>query len=485
MSVPNESTSTHRSPPAPASPSWTGLFSGRNGMNCLVLAGGTALHAINVYVVTTIMPTIVSDIGGLAYYAWNTTLFVIASIIGAALAAPLADHRGGKGAYLIGLGVFTFGGLVCASAPSMLWLLTGRSLQGLGGGLLVSLAYVLIRQIFEPTLWSRAMGLVSAMWGIASLSGPAIGGIFAQFGNWRAAFWSLLPVVLGLALIVSIWLPTGTSSAARSRVPGARLALLALSVLAISLASLSEVRGLQALGVGIGLLLAALVVRLDRRATVRLLPSGAYAASRLQAIYLVLSLLVVGSTAEIFVPYFLQVIHRLTPLMAGYLTAVMAAGWSFGSMLSAGRSGAFATGSIRVGPMLMAVALATLAWLLQQPSGFEHGSGFVFLCVVLATAGLGIGLAWPHLLTALLAAAPADEGALASSSISIVQLYAMSLGAALAGLIANAAGLSDPGGVAGARTAALWVFGSFAVLVAFAIPATRRATASGRLNSAP
>src|SRR5690349_7268041 len=97
----------------PVAASWSDLLSGRNGMRSLALAGGTALHAINVYVVTTIMPSIVADIGGLTWYAWNTTLFVIASIIGATLAAQLADRRGGKGAYLIALGVFTAGTLVC------------------------------------------------------------------------------------------------------------------------------------------------------------------------------------------------------------------------------------------------------------------------------------------------------------------------------------------------------------------------------------
>lgn len=460
---------------APVTSSWSSLLHGRNGMRSLALAGGTALHAINIYVVTTIMPSIVADIGGLAYYAWNTTLFVIASIIGATLAAALADRYGGKRTYLLALGVFTVGSLVCASAGSMAWLLAGRSLQGLGGGVLVSLAYVLIRQVFEPGLWTRAMGLVSAMWGIATLSGPAIGGIFAQWGDWRAAFWSLLPVVGLLAAIVSVWLPPATPTATPARVPGARLALLALSVLAISLASLSEARGMQLLGVGIGLLLAAWIVRVDRRATLRLLPTGAYSASRLRAIYLVIAALVVGSTVEIFVPYFLQVIHGHTPLMAGYLTAVMAGGWSFGSMLSSGRDGSFGAACIRTGPLLMSVSLVLLAWMLHSSSGFVHGVGFAALCLALAGVGLGIGLAWPHLLATLLTVAPADEGALASASISTVQLYAMSLGAALAGLIANAAGLSDPGGLAGAQAAAVWVFGGFAVLVVLSAPWARLA----------
>lgn len=461
-----------------ASASWSDLLSDRNGMRSLALAGGTALHAINVYVVTTIMPSVVADIGGLAWYAWNTTLFVIASILGAALAAPLAGRAGAKGAYLVALAVFTAGTVVCACAPDMAWMLGGRTLQGLGGGVLVSLAYVLIRQVFEPALWPRAMGLVSAMWGIATLSGPAIGGVFAQWGDWRAAFWSLLPVVVVLAAIVVAYLPSTARASAGggARIAGGRLALLALSVLAVSLASLARSGTWQLLGVGIGLALAALIVRLDRHAAVRLLPHGAYSSTRLRAVYLCMSLLVIGSTTEIFVPYFLQTIHGHTPLAAGYLTAVMAAGWSFGSTLSAGRDAASAARIIRVSPLLMAVSLAALGLMLRSAHGFEQGPGFALLCVALAGAGLGIGMAWPHLLTAVLESAPAAEGDLASASISTVQLYAMSVGAALAGLLANAAGLSEPGGVAGASRAALWVFGGFAALVVLGLPNARRVT---------
>ncbi len=455
--------------------SWAGLLSGRNGMRSLALASGTALHAVNIYVVTTIMPSIVADIGGLAYYAWNTTLFVIASIVGAALAAPLAAQRGGKAAYLLALGVFASGSLVCALAPSMAWLLAGRSLQGFGGGVLVSLAYVLIRQVFEPHYWPRAMGMISAMWGVASLSGPAIGGLFAQAGVWRASFWVLLPAVALLAFVVLGWLPAGRQGTRVGRVPAGRLALLALSALAISLASLGASRGLQALGVGIGLALAVWIVALDRRAANGLLPRDGYRPTRLRAIYVVMSLLVIGSTVEIFVPYFLQTIQGRSPLAAGYLTAVMAAGWSFGSTLSAGRSAAFARMAMRAGPLLMALSLAALSWLLRQPAAQVQGIGFALLCTALAGVGLGIGLSWPHLLTALLASAPPEQGDAASASISTVQLYAMSMGAALAGLVANAAGLSAPGGVAGAQQAALWLLGGFAVLTALSLPAARRA----------
>ncbi|MBR0343730.1 MAG: MFS transporter [Rudaea sp.] len=460
--------------PAAGSASWADLLGTGNGMRVLALAGGTALHAINVYMVTTVMPSVVADIGGLDYYSWNTTLFVVASIVGAALAAALADAWGGKRAYLAGLATFSVGATLCALATAMPWLLLGRSVQGLGGGVLVSLAYVLIPRVLAERLWTRAMGLVSAMWGIATLAGPAIGGIFAQGGHWRLAFWMLLPVAAVLAVIVAVWLPASGRGSASARVPFAKLALLALSVLAISFASLAAQRGLQIAGVVAGLLLAAWILRIDRDAVVRLLPRSAFVDARLIALYATIGLLAMSFTVEIFLPYFLQVIHGHEPLAAGYLTAVMAAGWSFGSMTSAGRA-KFAAQAIRNGPLLMAAGLFALAWILPHVQGFQAGAGFVVLLAALLAVGIGVGMAWPHLLARVLIVAPAADSSHASTAISTVQLYAMSLGAALSGLIANGAGLTSPGGVPGAQNAAAWLFGLFAVLVLAAALFARRA----------
>ena len=180
-----------------ASAAW-GIF----GVLALALMGGVALHAINVHIVTTVLPSVVQDIGGLDWYAWNTTLFVVASIVGAALSVWLLAVLGQRGACVAALTVFAVGSAGCALATSMPWMLAGRSVQGLGGGTLAALSYALIRVVFEPRLWPRAVALVSGMWGVATLCGPALGGLFAQSGHWRWAFWTLLPVALLQGLLV-------------------------------------------------------------------------------------------------------------------------------------------------------------------------------------------------------------------------------------------------------------------------------------------
>jgi MFS family permease len=112
--------------------SWGDLLRNGNFLKSIAVTGGVALHATNVYLVTTILPSVVSDIGGLGYYAWNTTLFIVASIIGSALTSKLLSRYSPRRAYLLALGIFAVGSMVCASAFNMPWLLLGRTVQGLG-----------------------------------------------------------------------------------------------------------------------------------------------------------------------------------------------------------------------------------------------------------------------------------------------------------------------------------------------------------------
>ena len=437
------------------------LMTGRNALRSLALAGGVALHAINVYVVTTIMPTIVHSIGGLAYYAWSTTLFVVASILGSALSYRLIDRMGPRRAYLGALALFCLGSLICATAPAMWWLLAGRTVQGLAGGVLLALSYALIRMVYESRLWPRALAFVSAMWGVATLSGPALGGLFASLGWWRPAFLSLLPVAAALAAIVYRLVPATApaSSSAAAGVPWGKLALLACSVMVVSVGSLSHELAWNAAGVAMGLALVAWMGRLDVKASSRLMPTGAYSTRTvLGACYLTMAMLIIGLTSEIFVPYFLQTLHGQTPLVAGYLTAVMA--------------GEAVVRLVRGGPVVTTVGLAALAVLV--PYGEPGDVAFAALCLALAGVGFGIGMCWSHLVTRVFRSAPAGQENLASGAVTTLQLYAIALGSAVAGMVANAAGLADPGGIDGARTAAAWLFGLFALAPALAAWSARR-----------
>jgi len=453
---------------------------GQNGLRALALTGGVALHAINVHIVTTVLPSVVHEIGGLDWYAWNTTLFMVTSIIGASFSVRVLAALGPRGAYLSALLAFAVGSAICAMASSMPMMLTGRSVQGLGGGLLAALSYALIRVVFAAPLWPRAIALVSGMWGISTLCGPAVGGLFAQTGHWRWAFWTLLPIALAQSALVAVQLrpqnlvvvPRDTSI---PPVPLQQIILLSISVLAIAAGSLSPVLLWQTTGVGAGLLLGAATIFCERRASINMLPKrGTVISTPLGAAYASIALLLIGVMTEIFVPYFLQTLHGHNPLTAGYLTAAMAAGWSLGSLLFSGHGNIGAARLLRAGPALCTVSLLVLAALLPYKLGLSANWHMALTALALTGAGAGVGIGWPHLVTRVLTVAPPGEESTASAAITTVQLYGMAIGAAIAGLVVNAAGITAPGGAAGAQSAAVWLFLSFALAPALAMLLARR-----------
>ncbi|WP_341668438.1 MFS transporter [Alcaligenes sp. SDU_A2] len=455
--------------------SWSELLWGRNGLRSLALAGGVAVHAINVYVATTILPSVVQDIGGLEYYAWNTTLFVVASILGSALSPQFLEKMGLRQGFLVSLLVFALGTALCALASSMTFLLFARTLQGLGGGLLLGLSYSSIRLVFEERLWPRAMALVSSMWGVATLSGPAIGGIFAQMGEWRLAFWSVLPCAAGLAVLV--W--TQLRDARRPDTPRSgstlgRVLLLTASVLVISAGSLSSSWLINLAGVLGGGVLIVLMALSDRASSSRLFPQGTYSLhTALGSLYAGIGLVSVAVATEIFIPYFLQIIHHMSPLKAGYLTALMSGGWTLGSIASSSRSMKTADALIIAGPLLSGLSLAALGVLIPW-QGLSSGPGYSWLLyVALLGVGVGIGLAWPHLLTRVFHSAPKGQENIASAAITTLQLFTMALGAAMAGIITTATGFVEPGGLTGARQSAQ------ALLLIFALAPVLAALLSG------
>ncbi|WP_049633389.1 MFS transporter [Yersinia aldovae] len=457
---------------------WRDLFSGKNAAFAIALSGGVVLHAINIYIATTILPSVVLDIGGLNLYAWNTTLFVTASILGSALSARLLSGYGPRSAYLVASLAFMLGSALCALAPNMPLMLVGRTVQGLGGGFLFALSYAMINLVFPQSLWPRAMALISGMWGVATLIGPAIGGIFAELDAWRFAFWTLLPITLIYAIFTWRILPAGRSStAATATLPVTQLVLLTAIVLTISASSIANSGLTNIVGMVVAALLLLLLLRIESRATSRLLPRDALRLnSPLAALYITISLLVIGMTSEIFVPYFLQTLHGQSPLISGYIAAAMAAGWTISEVMSAGWKKAGIRWAIISGPIIVLVGLVVLSMLMPAGSvgGWAHMAP---IAIALTLVGFGIGFGWPHLLTRILQVAAKEDKDIAGASITTVQMFATAVGAALAGMVANLSGLNDPGGIIGAENTAHWLFTLYAIAPALAIITALRCAA--------
>lgn len=441
--------------------SWSTLFSNGNGIKAIALALGVMLHATNVYLATTVMPSIIKEIGGLEYYAWNTTLFVVASVIGSVVSTNRLAALGPRKAYQYAILIFALGSLLCTLAPNMFVLLAGRFVQGFGGGLLFALSYAMVRIVFEAKLWSRAMALISGMWGIAAFSGPFIGGIFAEINQWRWAFGVLLIICALIFVISTLILPKSHGKASVPELPYFKLSMLVLAALAVSIGSISDYLVFNITGLVLALLFLYVLIYKERTGGLRLLPTGAYSLKNgLGITYAIMTLLMTATAIEIYVPYFAQTIYGFSPLQSGYLTVLIAFGWTFSSLIFSGVTGKAVFRIIRLGALLMFLGLLGLTLVSTQAVAPMY---IVINAVFLFMIGVGIGMGWPHLLTRVFALAPKGEEALAASSVTTVQLMATTFGAALAGLVSNMAGIKVPGGIEGATQASVFLYGIFAL----------------------
>lgn len=451
----------------PTTGTWRQLLSARYAGTATVLAGGVALYATNVYLTTSLLPTAIDEIGGQRYYAWTATVFLIASVISSMLVSNVLAARGPRGAYLIGLTIFALGTVVCAVSPTMELLLVGRTIQGSGGGLLAGLGYAVINAALPQHLWTRGAALVSAMWGVGTFAGPAIGGIFAQFGAWRMAFGVLVVAALAVAILVPKALPAQTSEPTESSpAPTWSLTLLTTAALLVSVAGVMPNLAVTAAMVAAGVLLLIAFVAADRRAPYGVLPPSTFSASSLKWVYLTIVVLAVASTVETFIPLFGQRLAGLAPLAAGFLGAALALGWTLGEIPSASATSPRIVRRIVIGgPILVAVGLSTMATFLTD----RAGAGSITVWVVgLIIAGVGIGIAWPHLAVgAMTSVAEPGEGARASAAINTVQLIANAFGAALAGVLVN---LGEPSTL---RSAQLLLF-TFAAVALIGVAAAAR-----------
>ena len=455
---------------------WRELLGPKNLGASAVLAGGVALYATNEFLTISLMPSAVGDIGGQRFYAWVTTVYLVGSVMAATTVHSVLMRLGPRWSYLLGLSVFGAGSLGCAAAPSMEIMLVGRTVQGAAGGLLAGLGYAVINTALPSSLWTKASALVSAMWGVGTLVGPAAGGLFAQYGSWRWAFGVLVVMATVMSLLVPIALPgrrdvdtADSEPAARIRIPVWSLLLLGAAALLVSVAGIPhDVRATAGL-VAAGFALVALFVVVDRRMTASVLPASAFGKGPLKWIYLTMGVLMAATMVDMYVPLFGQRLAHLTPVTAGFLGAGLAVGWTVGEISSASLSrDRVIVRIVAVAPLVMASGL-TISALTQHE---DASPVLVALWAVgLVTTGAGVGIAWPHLSAwAMGKVDDPAEGPAAAAAINTVQVICAAVGAALAGVVVN---LTDVGDASAAR----WLFASFAVLAALAVVASTR---SGR-----
>src|SRR6266545_3270312 len=347
----------------------------------LILAAfliATFITAVDLTIVSTAMPTIVGQLGGLALFSWAFTSYLITSTTSVPLYGKLADLYGRLPIFTLGVGIFVLGSVLCGMAQSMEQLIAFRAVQGLGAGAIQPAVITMVGDVFTVQQRARFTALFSAVWGLASIAGPAVGGVITDLISGRWAFYINVPICA--AAVVMLWRVFPEQVERRKHqldFLGAGLLTLAITALLLATsvrqaANLDAPAAVAMLAVA-GVLLVGFI-RTERRAAEPVLPLELFRVRVITASALVLLLvggLVFGTMT--YVPLLVQGVYGSTAAGAGAMLVPQSLGWPVGSWLG-GRMilrlgfrptlllglGGVAVGSV---PFVMAAEQLPLIWI--------------------------------------------------------------------------------------------------------------------------
>ena len=408
-----------------------------------------ALVAIDATILATAVPAVVSDLGGFSQFPWLFSVYLLAQAVSVPIYGKLSDLFGRKPVMLTGIGLFVLGSVLCGAAWSMPLLIVFRAVQGLGAGAIFPMSMTIIGDLYSLRERSTVMGYTASIWGMASVVGPTLGGVFADYLTWRWIFFINIP--LGVAAAAVLWRRFDERvERKRHRIDYLGAVLLAVggSLLVLGLLeggigwAWTSPTGIGVLG-GAAILLVAFGFA-ERRATEPVLPlwifghrilAGTTAAS------LVVGVLLIGLVS--YVPVYAQGVLGSSALVAGFAVAAMTVGWPIAATLSGRlymRIGFRDTGFIGAALLLVGTGLLLLV---------GTGSSVLHLAAACFFVGLGLGL----IAAPIMVAAQSSVGWSQRGVVTGTNMFARSVGSAVGiavfGAIANAAVTRRGGDVSG------------------------------------
>lgn len=432
---------------------WADLLADGRLPRFALICLGVWLNAADSLVTATIMPSVGADLGGYGYFSWATAGFLVGAILAGASAGRLSELFGLRLATTLAGLVMVAGCVVSALAPNVGLFLGGRLVQGLGSGWISGFSMVAIALLFPERHLARVFASVTFIWGIATVLGPLFGGLVLQGGTWRDVFWLFAAQSAVFSVAAPALLKGGDAARGGPGVPWLQLLVLGLGVGAIAVANVLTRPAASVALVVAGLAILAVVLWIDSRARVRLLPHRAHdLATVCGAGYFAMFAMTAASMGfAIYGPPILQQLRHFTPLWAGYTIGAESLAWTVAGMAVAGAGPVWDARWVRIGAVLLLASLAIL--ILAMADG-----PLAWVLVGGGLMGAAFGFAWAFMSRRVLAALRADDRAIGSSGITAVRQTGAAAGAAISGVAANLAGFSHGLTDASARAASVWVF---------------------------
>jgi len=395
------------------------------------------LAALDSTIVGTAMPRIIAELHGFEHYAAVTTVYMLAATVIVPIVGKLSDLYGRKPFLLAGVTIFVAGSALCGAAASMTQLVVFRGIQGIGAGFSQAMAFTTIADLFPPARRGRASGILGAVFGLASVIGPAVGGFLTDGPGWRWCFYVNLPIGIAALGILFYEFPHIVTRKTAHRIDWLGAATLVLAVVPLLLAlswggreyawSSTEIVAL----VSVGVLMAMAFVFIEMRVPEAILPPAFFRNRVVWTSSAAATLVAVGMFGTtLFIPLFIQgVIGKsatqsgavLTPMMFSLIGASVTAGQI---ITRRGRYKAIAVAGVGLA--------ATGMLLLAQ---MDVSTSYTTVLRNMMVMGVGLGLTMPVFMIAVQNAVDVRDLGIATSSIQFLRSMGGALGAAAFGAV--------------------------------------------------
>ncbi len=442
----SDTTPHSASPSAPANTTFAGAAAVFQGLPRKQLIGvivgvvcGLLLASLDQTIISTALPRIVSDLGGIDQLPWVATAYMLTSTAGIPIWGKLSDIYGRRGFFIIGMVIFIVGSALCGAAQNMAWLIVCRGIQGIGGGMMFSLAFAIVSDLFPPAQRAKWQGVFGSVFAIASAIGPFAGGILTDNLSWHWVFYVNLPLgFLALAIFMRT-MPHMPRRTKQTYIDYSGVACLLASImpllLALSLGGRTYAWSSPQIVVMLvvsGVMAIAFILN-ELRAKDPLLPLTLFKSS----IYTVsmISVFLTGIAmfgALVFVPLFVQGVVGTSATRSGVVLTPMSVSITVGAMLSGqiiGRTGRYRAQAV-AGPILMLIGGIFMTQIDESAT-----NGVVIRNMTLM--GFGLGMTFPIFLIAVQNAFPHSVLGVVTSSVQFSRNIGGTVGVAILGAVLN------------------------------------------------
>jgi len=398
----------------------------------------TALVAIDSTIIATAVPSIVRDIGGFAEFPWLFSIYLLAQAVSVPVYGKLCDLFGRKPVVLWGIGLFLVGSIMCGAAWNVWLLIAFRVVQGLGAGAIVPTTITIVGDLYSVQERARVQGYIASVWGVSSVLGPTLGGVFSEYVSWRWIFFVNIPLcLLAAGMIVRRFHETPTRNRPVIDYRGAVLLTAGLTLVILGVLEGGQAwawdspTGIAVLSIGIAALIAFGFV--ERGASEPVLPLWVFRRRLLVTSGMTsagVGAILLGLNS--YVPTYAQDVLGARPLVAGFALATLLIGWPIaGSQAGKVYLRIGFRGCALIGTSIVLLGTGLMLLLGRDSNVYEVAA----FCLII---GLGLGLsASPTLIAAQASIDWGDRGVVTANNIFLRSLGS-SLGVAVFGAMANA-----------------------------------------------